>query len=112
MSGYLTVAGNSPTIRRWDLTAEQTVRVFQTDLSTSATALTTSYSPTGSGSSPDLDTSRDGVHASIILAGFADGSVTIFDDRCGERGGRVSSGRAHRSWVLDAHFSSSADFHD
>jgi len=30
MSGYLTVAGNSPTIRRWDLTAEQTVRVFQT----------------------------------------------------------------------------------
>jgi len=37
------------------------------------------------------------------FAGFADGSVAMFDDRVSSHGGRVHHSKEHKNWIVSAH---------
>lgn len=116
-SGMLTVAGNSLSIRIWDVTREQCVREFKTGVETCATALVTTCSQsTRSLSSHGLSDFSSGIRRSSAsssvddissytwtFAGFADGSIGIFDQRAQTNGGKVLSGKEHNSWIISAH---------
>ena len=98
-SGTLVVGGNSNTLRLWDLGREQCVRVFNTGFDTCTTALASrsvsSEMPGGTfGGQSNL---------SWTFAGFADGSIAVFDERV-PGSGCVSSAREHSAWVVGAYF--------
>lgn len=98
-SGTLVVGGNSNTLRLWDLGREQCVRVFSTGFDTCTTALASravSAEAHGGGSSGHKN-------LSWTFAGFADGSIAVFDERAPGTG-CVSSAREHSAWVVSAHF--------
>jgi regulator-associated protein of mTOR len=92
-SGTLVVGGNSNTLRLWDLGREQCVRVFSTGFDTCTTALA-SRAVTGPEGEKNL---------SWTFAGFADGSIAVFDERV-QGTGCVSSAREHSAWVVSAQF--------
>lgn len=90
--GTLTVGGNSSTIRVWDLGREQCVRIFSTGLETCATALAsrsvTHDGGVGAGHLNSMHGQASGSYGagentplSWTFAGFADGSVSVFDER-------------------------------
>jgi regulatory associated protein of mTOR len=39
----------------------------------------------------------------FTFAGFADGSVAMFDDRVSSHGGRVNYSKEHKAWVVSTH---------
>lgn len=91
-TGNLIVGGNSSSIRVWDLAREQCVRAFATGLDTCTTALASQsvYSSNGNGNSSNCAPSTGpGSLLSWTFAGFADGSIGIFDERVGSIGGQV-----------------------
>ena len=91
-TGNLIVGGNSSSIRVWDLAREQCVRAFATGLDTCTTALASQsvYSSNGNSNSSNYAPSTGtGSLLSWTFAGFADGSIGIFDERVGSIGGQV-----------------------
>ena len=112
-SGLLSVGGNSSTVRLWDVSQEKCVTVFQTGVET---CLTTLVSQTASFQNNISETSWG---AGIVgsgnsspssnalfawsFAGFADGSIGIYDQRVDTRGGRVHLAKEHNSWIVSAH---------
>jgi regulator-associated protein of mTOR len=111
-SGTLVVGGNSSTIRLWDLGREQCVRVFSTGVDTCTTAIASKAVSTvpqlsGSGSGgaehAHAHASEAEEHSlSWTFAGFADGSVAVFDERIAGSG-RVATAREHSAWIVAAH---------
>jgi len=105
-SGTMVVGGNSSTIRLWDLGREQCVRVFPTGLETCTTTLASkTVAPLGT---PSTATSNphslgDAYNLSWTFAGFADGSIAVYDERV-QGTGRVASAREHSAWIVAAHF--------
>lgn len=112
-TGTLAVAGNSVCIRIWDITREQCVREFQTGVDTCATALVTTcnlgrLSSNQSESFLRRSQSGNSVNDDVstyawAFAGFADGSIGVFDQRVQSSGGKVLSAREHNSWIISAH---------
>ena len=105
-SGTMVVGGNSSTIRLWDLGREQCVRVFATGVETCTTALASkTVAPLGAGAGvPQNPHSLGDEHnLSWTFAGFADGSIAVFDERV-QGTGKVSSAREHSAWIVAAHF--------
>ena len=100
-SGTLVVGGNSNTLRLWDLGREQCVRVFSTGLDTCTTALASRTVSTG-GMSSEPSTAEER-NLSWTFAGFADGSIGVFDERV-HGSGRVASAREHSAWIVGAQF--------
>lgn len=98
-SGTLVVGGNSNTLRLWDLGREQCVRVFNTGFDTCTTALASR--------AVSAEMNNDGFsgekNLSWTFAGFADGSIAVFDERA-PGSGCVSSAREHSAWVVGAYF--------
>jgi regulatory associated protein of mTOR len=118
-SGTLVAGGNSSTIRVWDLAREQCVRVFDTGFKTCLTALATTVgtmapSPLGSPQhhSAAINAMNNYQEAPLswTFAGFADGSIGVYDERVRSHGGRVHHGRDHSSWIVSAHMR--ADAHE
>jgi WD40 repeat protein len=105
-SGTMVVGGNSSTIRLWDLGREQCVRVFPTGLETCTTTLA-SKTVAPLGTSPVATSNPhalgDEYNLSWTFAGFADGSIAVFDERV-QGTGRVASAREHSAWIVAAHF--------
>ena len=113
-AGTLVVGGNSNTIRVWDLGREQNVRVFQTGVETCLTAMATntvSSSAFNSGASASnlldsnysLQPNIDSTPVTWTFAGFADGSIAVYDERVHSNGGRVHVSHTHGTWVNYAH---------
>jgi len=106
-TGTLIAGGNSSTVRIWDLGKEQCVRVFDTGCRTCLTALATTVG--GAAPGPMSYPSGDSTGASgsgsqsWTFAGFADGSIAVFDERVQSNGGRVHQARDHSAWVVSAH---------
>jgi len=117
-TGNLVVGGNSSSIRVWDMEREQCVRAFSTGLDTCTTALAShsvnnidfnNASPVGGISSntvsPGGSFRQPGALTPVTwsFAGFADGSIGIFDERVNTLGGRVHLTRDHSAWIVSAH---------
>lgn len=113
-AGTLVVGGNSNTIRVWDVGREQNVRVFYTGVETCLTAMATNtvangFTPT-TNSLSDLSNYGDssGYNSANqpvtwTFAGFADGSIAVYDERVHSNGGRVHFSHTHGTWVNYAH---------
>jgi WD40 repeat protein len=116
-TGNLVVGGNSSSIRVWDMEREQCVRAFSTGLDTCTTALAShsvnnidfsNSSPVGGISSNPVSPGscrQPGALTPVTwsFAGFADGSIGIFDERVNTLGGRVHLTRDHSAWIVSAH---------
>lgn len=109
-TGTLVAGGNSNTVRVWDLGREQNVRVFHTGVETCLTALSsTSVSNTNPFNSHnhysvgDIGSTAQSNPVSWIFAGFADGSVGVYDERVHTNGGRVHLSHTHSNWINHAH---------
>lgn len=104
-TGNLIVGGNSSSIRVWDLAREQCVRAFATGLDTCTTALASQSVYSHGNSSGASPPSGAGSLLSWTFAGFADGSIGIFDERVGSIGGQVHQVRDSKdgSWIISAH---------
>jgi regulator-associated protein of mTOR len=109
-SGSLVTAGNSSTIRLWDMSREQCVRVFQTGMDTCTTALSSLtlsasqsaiFSPHTTSNTYSVD--FDPPPWAWVVAGFADGTISIFDERIAYYGGKVHSVKDHRAWIVSTH---------
>ena len=99
--GLLTVGGNSPCIKVWDIQAEKPSRVYKTGLDTCTTCLvsqSSTWTPLASG-----EVQVETPVFSWTFAGFADGSIGIFDQRVQSFGGKVHSAKEHSSWIVSAH---------
>jgi WD40 repeat protein len=113
-SGLLSVGGNSSTVRLWDVSQEKCVTVFQTGVETCLTTLVSQTAAFqnnvgenswGAGivnSGNAASTSSNALFA-WSFAGFADGSIGIYDQRVDTRGGRVHLAKEHNSWIVSAH---------
>ena len=88
-SGTLVVGGNSNTLRLWDLGREQCVRVFNTGFDTCTTAIASRAVSTDMNSEGNTGDKN----LSWTFAGFADGSIAVFDERA-PGSGCVSSARS------------------
>lgn len=112
-SGTLLAGGNSQSIRLWDLSREQCVRAFDTGMDTCLTALATeAVTETSSPSTSDYRgeiCSHTGMSSSSfpttwVFAGFADGSVGVYDERVSSANGRVMRMEdSDRAWLVNAH---------
>jgi len=107
IAGTLVVGGNSSTIRVWDLGREQNVRTFHSSQETCLTALATTTVSNRMSSSvlppmhmlqPDIDSTP----VSWTFAGFADGSIAVYDERVHTAGGRVHLSHTHSNWISHA----------
>ena len=116
--GLLSTGGNSATIRLWDVSQEKCITTFQTGMDT---CLTTLVSQTASlrGSFDQKSSWGSGIADSNAMrslyrddmgpvyawsfAGFADGSIGLYDQRVDTRGGRVHAAKEHNSWIVSAH---------
>ena len=99
-TGSLVSAGNSSTIRLWDMAREQCVRVFQTGLDTCTTSLC-AQTVSGSQSSTFLSIPTSSYNVDFdpppwawIVAGFADGTISVYDERVAYYGGKVKTSRS------------------
>jgi regulator-associated protein of mTOR len=100
-TGNLVVGGNSGSIRVWDVAREQCVRAFSTGLDTCTTALASqSLSPDVSGIGVGGESQSS---LSWTFAGFADGSIGVFDERISSHGGQVHMARDNSAWIVSAH---------
>jgi WD40 repeat protein len=112
-SGLLSVGGNSEVIRLWDVSQEKCVTVFQTGVESCLTTLvsqTASFKTNTSDSSWGagiVNSSNPASPPSSLFAwsfaGFADGSIGIYDQRVDTRGGRVHLSKEYDSWIVSAH---------
>mmetsp|Transcript_3259 Transcript_3259/g.5075 ORF Transcript_3259/g.5075 Transcript_3259/m.5075 type:complete len:1600 (-) Transcript_3259:102-4901(-) len=116
-AGLLSVAGNSPVIRLWDVSQEKCVTTFQTGMETCTTTLVSQTSAVRGGldATSSWGCSIAGRNADEYLqpgsgsifawsfAGFADGSIGIYDQRVDSRGGRVHAAKEHDSWIVGAY---------
>lgn len=117
-TGTLFAGGNSNSIRVWDLGREQCVRVFDTGTKLCLTALATTvgaFAPSPLSSPQAHRHSTDFAAAGSVdvplawaFAGFADGSVGVYDERVASAGGRVHFSRDHSAWIVSAHMRADA----
>jgi WD40 repeat protein len=114
-TGTLVVGGNSKTIRLWDLQREQCVRTYTTGLNTCTTCLASKAVTSTSMSYPIPPSIRNVVKdnnpeedmpISWTFAGFADGTLGVFDPRVSSNGGRVHISREHDAWIVSAYIRS------
>lgn len=106
-AGSLVVAGNSGSVRLWDLDREQCVRALHTGMDTCVTALLSeSISQSFPHSAPSgFDSGCGDRLFSWVFTGFANGSVALFDERQSAQGGRVLAAKEHDGWVVASHLS-------
>lgn len=105
-AGTLVVGGNSSTIRVWDLGREQNVRTFHTGHETCLTALATTTVSNSTLLPPAqhmLQPHIDSTPVTWTFAGFADGTIAVYDERVHTNGGRVHFSHTHSNWVSHAH---------
>ena len=107
-SGRLMAAGNSRTMRLWDLHSESVVQTFDTDSGAYVTSLATAWDF----DHQDSSSKYHGLSPNVVVAGFTDGMIKLFDIRTNEPVGENRPRRRHRSdryaehssWVVSTTF--------
>ena len=84
--GRVLVAGDTKVIKGWNAATEMCVDEFPARSSSCVTSLTS-----------------DQVAGQIFIAGYGDGCVRVFDQRCSPRESMVRVWREHRQWVVGIH---------
>mmetsp|Transcript_1160 Transcript_1160/g.2189 ORF Transcript_1160/g.2189 Transcript_1160/m.2189 type:complete len:1924 (+) Transcript_1160:412-6183(+) len=111
--GQLIAGGNTKTIRCWDVATEQCRNTFDSKTGASLTTLTTAWNH-------DFIGGYAGISPDIVVAGYGNGSLRVFDTRSRNGGpesslnnSRTSASRRrwryseydeHTSWIVDLSF--------
>jgi len=122
--GQLIAGGNAKVIRCWDVATEKCRNTFESKSDASLTALTTAWDY-------DHNDGYSGLGPDIIVAGYGNGSLRIFDSRSSNKGNPVlyinegigrhglSSRRRkysefdeHTSWIVDVSFTTYGGRHE
>ena len=92
-SGRLVSAGNSNVIRCWDLESEKCINVLENNSNECVTTLTTAWdcvTLSDAQGSPLLTEGYSGIGPDIVVAGYGDGTLKIFDIRTNQRGATMA----------------------
>jgi hypothetical protein len=115
-SGTLLAGGSSKTLRCWDLESEKLSNQFETNTDANLTTLTTAwdYDELGMGPGPK---GYQGIGQDIVVGGFSDGALRIFDIRTNQAGSSLQSSQPtrprrkratefseHKTWVVSTSF--------
>lgn len=113
-NGHLVVAGSSPSIRWFDLTTQQCVSKQNSKIGSCVTTLTTAWDAL---SCTPNDIGCSGIGPSIVVAGYGDGSMKVFDCRTNSNSGpslktsqnnrrnrRMTNYSEHSSWIVNTFF--------
>ncbi|KAG1056672.1 hypothetical protein G6F43_001453 [Rhizopus delemar] len=84
--GYLFTGGDSKVIKVWDAHQELPVMDIPTQSLACVTSITT-----------------DQVNGNIVIAGFGDGSIGVYDRRLGPSESRVKKWDEHKAWITNIH---------
>ena len=119
--GRLIAAGNSKVIRCWDIATEKCSNLFESKSDASLTALTTAWDY-------DCNDGYFGLGPDILVAGYGNGSLRIFDSRSNNRGNSVlyinegvghqsrrrkhSEFDEHNSWIVNVSFTTYGGRHE
>ena len=121
-SGRLTAGGNTKYIRSWDIASEKCVNTFESKSDACLTTLTTAWDYS-------FDSGYSGLGPDIIVCGYGNGSLRVFDGRAtkgdvlhlsdglGSRSGlsrrrKYSEYDEHTSWIVDASFTTYGGRHE
>jgi hypothetical protein len=122
--GRLIVGGSSPVLRVWDVAAERCQNIIHRGSDTTCvTALTTAWDRVLLGSSgTSSDATYAGASPHLIVTGYGDGVMRVFDVRCQNpvadtrntawRKGKVGRYGEHKSWIVDMTFTSFGGRHE
>ena len=119
--GKLTAGGNSKFIRSWDIESEKCVNTFESKSDACLTTLTTAWDYS-------FDSGYSGLGPDIIVCGYGNGSLRVFDRRSTRgdvlylsdglsRGGlsrrrKYSEYDEHTSWIVDVSFTTYGGRHE
>jgi len=122
--GRLIAGGNTKVIRCWDVATEKCRNTFESKSDASLTALTTAWEY-------DYNNGYSGLGPDIVVAGYGNGSLRIFDARSNNKGNPVlylneGLGRSgllsrrrkysefdeHTSWIVDVSFTTYGGRHE
>jgi regulator-associated protein of mTOR len=114
-SGLLNAAGNSDKIRSWDMNVEKCCHEMKTETKACITTLTTPWRDYLFEDARAMSGSY-GAGPNLLVAGFSDGSIRLFDNRMGSpvmdasanssrgRKQRMMHYKEHGSWVVTTAF--------
>ena len=115
-SGNLIAGGDSKYLRCWDLEAEKCSHVLETESNACLTTLTSAWDCENLGTDEPKG-SWSGIGPSILVGGFADGNLKVFDIRTNRAVGEAQSGAKswtkrrrptkfseHSSWIVNTTF--------
>jgi len=113
-TGHLVVAGSFPSIKWFDLTTQQCVSKQASKNDSCVTTLTTAWDAL---TCTPNDVGCSGIGPSIVVAGYGDGSMKVFDCRTKSNDGpsldtsqknrrnrRMTSYSEHSSWIVNTFF--------
>lgn len=114
-SGTLIAGGDTNFLRCWDLEAEKCGTVLETDTSACLTTLTSAWDYESLGT--EEPKGSPGIGPSILVGGYSDGSLKVFDIRCKNAVSEAQSGakswtkrrrptkyNEHNSWIVNTTF--------
>ncbi|KAL8866959.1 MAG: hypothetical protein Q9174_005971 [Haloplaca sp. 1 TL-2023] len=101
--GKLLVAGDVKVIRVWNAATEICTNVSLTPVSSDGLRLTSPKDIPARSSSPLTSLTTDAVAGNIIIAGYGDGAVRVFDQRMKPALAMVKVWRKHAQWVTNVH---------
>ena len=113
-AGLLFAGGHAPKLRLWDLRAEQCAASWAADPGGGACVTTLCCAAQGAawqsagpgslfGAGPS---SSPPLGPAVVLAGYGDGALRLFDARLPSERKQVASWHEHQAWVVAAHLSS------
>mmetsp|Transcript_2936 Transcript_2936/g.6349 ORF Transcript_2936/g.6349 Transcript_2936/m.6349 type:complete len:1802 (-) Transcript_2936:30-5435(-) len=113
--GQLISGGNTNVIRCWDVATEKCRNTFESKSDASLTTLTTAWDY-------DISSGYSGLGPDIVVAGYGNGSLRVFDTRSNKgdpvlsslssRRRKYSAFDEHSSWIVDVSFTTYGGRHE
>ncbi|CAB9503552.1 Regulatory-associated protein of TOR [Seminavis robusta] len=114
-SGTLIAGGDSKYLKCWDIEAEKCRNVLETDTKACLTTLTSAWDYETLGK--DEPKGSPGIGPSVLVGGYSDGTMKVFDIRCNAAVAEAQSGakswtkrrrptkyEEHNSWIVNTTF--------
>lgn len=134
-TGRLITGGNGDSINCWDMEAEKCTKSFTRNSNACVTTITTAWDKfnlqTGNDTGPHIANGYAGIGPDIIVAGYGNGSMKVFDIRSPSYGSEISTNLdtsetstrkarrpklmnydEHSSWIVDTFFTGYGGRHE